>query len=142
MLKLFSALLSGVLFGTGMIISEMINPDKVIGFLDITRQWDPSLAFVILGALLVFASCYHFLIKQRNYSLSGDKITWSNQTKVDRQLIIGAILFGLGWGLVGLCPGPALTTISSGSLPLLYFITSMSIGMLLADKVFKKNHSI
>ncbi|MEG3753236.1 YeeE/YedE family protein [Psychromonas arctica] len=138
MLKLLSALISGLLFGMGMIISNMIEPTKVIGFLDVTRQWDPSLAFVILGALLVFAPCYHLFIKQRNFALNGDKISFSRNTNIDSKLVIGAMLFGIGWGLVGLCPGPALTSIGSGSLYLLLFIISMSIGMLLVDRVFKK----
>ncbi|MDN2663580.1 YeeE/YedE family protein [Psychromonas sp. 14N.309.X.WAT.B.A12] len=138
MLKLLSASISGLLFGTGMIVSNMIDPAKVIGFLNITGQWDPSLAFVILGALVVFAPCYHLMIKKRTHALNGDKMNWSTNTAVDRKLVLGATLFGMGWGLVGLCPGPALTSIGSGSLYLLCFIISMSIGMLLVEKVFKK----
>lgn len=138
MLKLLSAFISGLLFGTGMIISNMIDPTKVIGFLDVTGQWDPSLAFVILGALLVFTPCYHIFIKQRNLALSGDKISFSTNTNIDSKLVIGAMLFGIGWGLAGLCPGPALTNLGTGSLTILLFTLSMSIGMLLVDKVFKK----
>ena len=100
--------ISGVLFGSGMIISGMADPNKVIAFLDIFGEWDPSLAFVMGGALLVFTPIYHFVIKKRKTAISGDKFTWSSNNSIDGTLISGAVIFGAGWGLAGFCPGPAV----------------------------------
>jgi hypothetical protein len=125
---------SGVLFGSGMIISNMVDPVKVIGFLDITGNWDPSLAFVMAGALAVFIPFYHLLIKKRSCAISGDKFSWTSNTKVDSTLISGAIIFGAGWGLAGFCPGPAVANVGSGSNIILAFILSMIVGMVHAKQ--------
>ena len=141
MLKTIISLISGILFGTGMIISNMVDPTKVIGFLDVMGSWDPSLALVIIGALAVFTPCYHFFIKQRSHAINGEKFNWSNNTKVDGNLLIGATIFGIGWGLVGICPGPAMSSIGSGSLSLYLFIVSMLCGMAIANtKLFNKRY--
>jgi len=130
--KTVVALISGGMFGSGMIISEMVNPNKVIAFLDISGNWDPSLAFVMIGAIATFAPFYHFIIKKRKQALNGETFSWAKNKKIDPTLISGAIIFGIGWGLVGLCPGPAVTNIASGGPVIALFIFSMLIGMGLA----------
>ena len=131
-LKIIVSMIAGTLFGLGMIISEMVNPAKVLGFLDITGNWDPSLAFVMGGALAVFTPIYHLVIKKRNAAINGDAFSWTNNTQVDPTLIWGAVIFGAGWGLAGFCPGPAMTSLGSGSNIILAFILSMLVGMILA----------
>lgn len=131
------ALISGLLFGTGMIVSNMVDPSKVIAFLDVTGHWDPSLAFVIIGALTVFAPCYHLIIKKRKHAINGDTFSYPSKTSVDSKLILGATCFGIGWGIAGLCPGPVLTSISSGASEIFIFIISMAVGMGIATKVNK-----
>lgn len=133
-IRLVIGLVSGVLFGAGMIISGMVNPDKVIGFLDITGRWDPSLAFVMGGALAVFSPIYHLFIKNRQQAISGDKFTWTSNNTIDGTLISGAVIFGIGWGLAGFCPGPAVTSIGGGSDIILFFILSMIIGIFCANQ--------
>ncbi|TYK67476.1 YeeE/YedE family protein [Colwellia echini] len=127
-------LISGLLFGSGMIISGMVNPDKVIGFLDITGNWDPSLVFVMGGALIVFAPFYHLVIKKRKRAISGDKFTIPTNNTIDGTLLSGAVIFGMGWGLAGFCPGPAVASISGGSNVILAFILSMLIGIVIANQ--------
>ncbi|MBU2871786.1 YeeE/YedE family protein [Colwellia sp. E2M01] len=127
-------LISGLLFGAGMIISGMVDPDKVIGFLDITGNWDPSLAFVMGGALMVFAPFYHLVIKNRKQAISGDKLTIPTNNNIDGTLIFGAIFFGIGWGLAGFCPGPAVASISGGSNIILAFILTMIAGIVIANQ--------
>jgi len=133
-MRMSVSLVAGLLFGMGMIISGMVNPAKVIGFLNITGNWDPSLAFVMGGALAVFTPIYHFVIKKRANALNGEKFTWTSNTKIDGTLISGAVIFGAGWGLAGFCPGPAITSISSGSNIILAFILSMIVGIILAKQ--------
>ena len=130
----FIGLLSGLFFGAGMVISGMVDPIKVIGFLNVTGHWDPSLAFVMGGALLVFTPFYHLVIKKREHAINGDKFTWTTNTVIDGTLISGATLFGIGWGLVGFCPGPVITSIGSGSYIILAFITFMLIGIVYANQ--------
>jgi len=138
LLTLFIACLSGALFGTGMIISEMVDPNKVIGFLNITGNWDPSLALVMGGALAVFTPFYHLVIKKRAIALNGDKLPSPVNQHIDRKLIIGATFFGAGWGLAGFCPGPAITSISGGSEIVLLFIASMLLGIIAANNYSKR----
>ena len=127
--RIFIGLLSGLFFGAGMVISGMVDPVKVIGFLNITANWDPSLAFVMGGALLVFTPFYHLVIKKREHAISGDKFNSTSNTTIDGTLISGAALFGIGWGLAGFCPGPVITSVGGGSYIILVFIVSMLIGM-------------
>ncbi|ABM05316.1 hypothetical protein DUF395, YeeE/YedE [Psychromonas ingrahamii 37] len=133
-IRISVALVAGLLFGMGMIISEMVNPAKVLGFLNITGNWDPSLAFVMGGALAVFTPIYHFVIKKRAVAINGDKLSWTSNTKIDGTLISGSLIFGAGWGLAGFCPGPAITSIASGSNIVLAFILSMIVGIILAKQ--------
>ncbi|NRB68081.1 MAG: YeeE/YedE family protein [Vibrio sp.] len=127
-----SALVSGLLFGIGMALSGMTNPENVIGFLDVTGAWNPSLAFVMGGALFVFTPAYHFLIKPQARALSGDVFSLSTKAHLDSQLIYGAALFGVGWGLAGICPGPAITSLAFGNVDIVIFLVSMVLGSLLA----------
>lgn len=133
-IRLFISLISGLLFGAGMIISGMVNPQKVIGFLDVTGNWDPSLAFVMMGALAVFTPAYHLVIKKRSNAINGEKLPEVSKAKVDSTLISGAIIFGIGWGLSGVCPGPAVASIAGGSSMILVFVVTMLIGMYIAKQ--------
>jgi len=118
-----TAVISGLLFGAGLAISQMTNPAKVMGFLDVTGSWDPTLVFVIGGALLVSAIAVR--VEKRRSAASQP----SPNASIDAQLLSGAILFGLGWGLAGFCPGPALAALATGSGKVLLFVTSMIAGM-------------
>lgn len=134
-MMMFVALFSGVLFGLGLAVSGMVDPARVIGFLDVAGVWDPSLMFVMGGALGVFTPGYFLLVKPRLCSLSGCAFQFSNQKKIDRRLVGGAALFGLGWGMAGICPGPALSLLASGEPRILLFVLCMGIGLFLVDKV-------
>lgn len=123
-----SSLIAGLLFGFGMVLSGMVNPDKVIGFLDIAGQWDMSLLFVMGGALAVFMPSYFLLIKPRKQPIAAPSFSLSSIKEVDASLVSGAAIFGAGWGILGVCPGPALASITTGDISILLFITSMFIG--------------
>ena len=130
-----SSIICGIIFSIGLGISGMTQPQKVIGFLDIFGEWNPSLAFVMGGAVLSYLALQ--LLIQRNFSipLLGGSFQIPSREDLDRSLIIGALLFGSGWGLGGYCPGPAITSLGSGSLNALLFVVAMGVGMLLADRV-------
>ena len=104
------ALLSGVIFGLGLALSQMINPNKVINFLDVTGNWDPSLAFVMMGALAVTMLSFRFILK-RSIPLLDSGFHVSKQTIINRPLLLGAVIFGIGWGMSGYCPGPAVASL-------------------------------
>lgn len=123
------ALLSGLLFGAGLTLSDMINQHKVLGFLNITGTWDPSLLFVMGGALLVFIPGYQLLVKNRKQALNHAPMQIPVHHKIDRSLVIGAAVFGIGWGLGGVCPGPALVDLLSCSTGAFGFFIAMLIGM-------------
>ncbi len=129
-----SAFVCGLLFGLGLLLAGMANPAKVLGFLDIAGLWDPSLALVMVGGIVV-AFIAFTLSKKMPHSLLQAKFNWPEATAVTRPLLIGSTLFGLGWGLVGLCPGPALVLAGSGAIEGLIFIVFMLIGFRLADLV-------
>jgi uncharacterized protein len=124
MKAIISSFLIGSIFGFGLAISEMINPTRVIGFLDVTGQWDPTLLAVMGGALLITASLFP-LILRRNRALLGERLVLPTKTKMDTPLILGAVIFGIGWGLAGLCPGPALAGLASASPSLAGFVIAM-----------------
>ena len=127
-MRLFIAILCGVLFGAGMVISDMVNPARVLAFLDMTGDWDPSLAFVMGGALIPSGLAY--LIHRRMHApMLADEFRVPTSRRIDRPLIGGAILFGLGWGLVGLCPGPALAAVTTGTWQAIVFVSAMLAGM-------------
>ena len=128
-LNLLIPLFSGLLFGMGMITSGMVDPANIFAFLDITGDWDPSLAFVMGGALIVFTPFYHLIIKPRDKAINGDALNIPTNKTIDRKLLAGATIFGLGWGIGGVCPGPAIASLGGGSIEILIFIATMLIGM-------------
>jgi uncharacterized membrane protein YedE/YeeE len=123
-----TALASGLLFGLGLTISQMINPAKVIGFLDILGDWDPSLALVMATAVPVTAVGYAFA-RRRPSPVCTPAFVPPAQTRIDRRLVLGAALFGVGWGLVGYCPGPALAGLGPGGPGTALFVAAMLVGM-------------
>jgi len=128
MIKRVSEFLVGLIFGFGLLLSGMTDPAKVIGFLNVTGAWDPSLAFVMGGAVLL--SFFAFRIS-RNWksSLLGRVIILSDLKMIDIKLIIGSAIFGIGWGLSGFCPGPAIASLASGEIKSFIFVAAMLIGM-------------
>ena len=130
------SLICGIIFGIGLVISEMINPAKVLGFLNIFDKWDPSLAFVMIGALIVSTPLFH-LFKKNDKPLFSSSFLISNNKEIDKRLIIGSILFGTGWGLVGLCPGPAISSLALLNISSVAFVFWMSIGFYIASKFNK-----
>ena len=128
------SLLSGIIFGIGLVISEMINPEKVLGFLNIFRDWDPSLAFVMIGALIFSTPIFH-LFKNKNKPVFSSNFSISKNKQIDKKLIIGSVFFGFGWGLIGLCPGPAITSIALLNTSSAIFVIFMFIGFYLASKL-------
>ena len=132
-MKLLVALISGILFGFGLTVAQMVDPNKVLNFLNISGDWDPSLIFVMAAAVVVFSLAFWTLIKNRAVSLTGDLISIGSITVVNKQLIIGAAIFGLGWGLTGICPGPAVANITGGEPKILTFVVVMIIGMKVSE---------
>ena len=123
-----ASLLAGLIFGLGLIISGMANPEKVLGFLDLAGHWDPSLAFVMAGAILVGLVAFA-VARHRTLSFLGFSLTLPTNTRVDKRLILGGLTFGAGWGLAGFCPGPALVALGAGELKAAVFVVSMVAGM-------------
>ena len=122
------SLLSGILFSIGLVISGMINPVKVIGFLDIFRSWDYSLAFVMGGAIVFNLITFKFILKRKK-SILGESFHIVKTKNIDSKLIIGSALFGIGWGTLGICPGPAIVNIVQLNSSIFLFILSMLAGM-------------
>ena len=132
-MSIFIALASGLLFGVGLIAGGMTDPSKVQGFLDLFGRWDPSLAFVMGGAILV-GSVGFALARRRQVTWTGDTMELPKSRIVDTRLLVGGALFGIGWGLGGLCPGPALTALGAGFAPAAWFVAAMLAGMWLHDQ--------
>ena len=132
-----NAFLVGLLFGLGLIISGMTDPSKVIGFLDLAGAWDPSLAFVMGGAILVGAGAFT-IAKKRQRSLLGAPMRLSSATKLDKRLLLGSLVFGIGWGLSGFCPGPAVVSAAAGQPKALIFVASMLAGMALYNMIERR----
>lgn len=124
--------ISGVVFAVGLGIGGMTQPAKVIGFLDFTGNWDPSLAFVMLGAIGVH-SLFYRMLRNRSSSRFSLAISLPTRKKIDFRLIGGSSLFGLGWGIAGFCPGPALTSLASGNFPVVIFSAGMIAGIVAFD---------
>ena len=130
--------LAGLLFGLGLIVSGMTDPSKIIGFLDITGAWDPSLAFVMGGAVLVGVVAFR-LARRRTASFLGGAMHIPSARYIDRPLMLGSLAFGVGWGLAGYCPGPAVVALGSGQDQAVVFVVAMIAGMVLyeaADRLF------
>ena len=130
-----AAFICGILFSIGLGISGMTQPQKVIGFLDVFGDWDLSLAFVMGGAVISYLLLQ--LLIQRRFSkpMLGERFQIPSRKDLDRPLIFGALLFGMGWGIGGYCPGPAISSLGSGSVNAVLFVLAMAMGMLLADRV-------
>ena len=127
-MQIVMAFIVGLVFGIGLIISGMTDPAKVQGFLDLAGRWDPSLAFVMAGAILVGLVAFH-LAARCDRSLLGDVIHLPTATRIDGRLVLGGLAFGAGWGLAGFCPGPALASLVSDSVKPLIFTVAMLAGM-------------
>lgn len=118
----------GLIFGLGLIISGMSDPAKVLGFLDLAGQWDPSLSFVMAGAIALGAIAFK-LASRRNTSLLGRPMQIPTSRQIDRRLVVGSILFGIGWGLAGICPGPAFVLLGTGATKGIVFVLALLAGM-------------
>lgn len=137
-MALISSFIAGLLFGVGLILSGMTDPAKVIGFLDITGAWDPSLAFVMVGAISV--SYFAFRIAgKHSVTILGQQIALPTNRKIDIRLILGAITFGVGWGLAGYCPGPALASIATGHAEPIIFVIAMLVGMAIYEVLQRRS---
>ncbi len=132
-----NAFVVGLLFGLGLIISGMTDPSKVIGFLDLAGAWDPSLAFVMGGAILVGSIAFS-IAKKRQRSLLGAPMRLSSANELDKGLLIGSLVFGIGWGLSGFCPGPAVVSAAAGQPKALIFVASMLAGMALYSMIERR----
>lgn len=132
-----TALVSGLIFGLGLIISGLANPAKVLGFLDLAGLWDPSLALVMGGAILVGLVAFT-VAKKRTLSLLGFNMKLPSSTKIDKRLVGGSLLFGVGWGVAGFCPGPALVAVGAGEIKGIVFVASMVAGMMLFELIERK----
>jgi len=124
----FASLLAGLVFGLGLIVSGMANPAKVLGFLDLAGHWDPSLAFVMAGAIAV-AMVAFMVARRRTVSFLGAEMRLPSARHIDRRLVLGSVLFGIGWGVAGFCPGPALVSLGMGEIKALVFVAAMLVGM-------------
>jgi uncharacterized membrane protein YedE/YeeE len=128
MLKIMVNLFAGVLFGLGLTVSGMVDPAKIIGFLDFAGDWDPTLAFVMGGALFVTIPTFR-LISRRPRPILADNFDLPTKKDVDSRLLAGSAIFGIGWGLAGFCPGPSVTAMASGLAPVFTFVAAMVAGM-------------
>ena len=136
MKALLTSFVSGIVFALGLGISGMTRPVKVIGFLDFVGNWDPSLAFVMLGAICVYFMAYRWSRKMPSPMLAAE-FSIPTRSDLDVRLITGAAIFGAGWGLGGFCPGPAITSLASGAAPVMVFVAAMAIGTYLHMLIFE-----
>ncbi|MGH6640808.1 MAG: DUF6691 family protein [Polaromonas sp.] len=123
-----TSLLAGLVFGVGLIVSGMANPAKVLGFLDLFGPWDPSLAFVMAGAIAVGAVAF-FVARKRTLSWMGAEMKLPTARHIDRRLVMGSTLFGIGWAIAGFCPGPGLVALGMGQIKAVVFVAAMLAGM-------------
>ncbi len=133
------ALVCGLVFGAGLIVSQMSNPAKVIGFLDITGKWDPSLALVMGGAVAVFGVLYRLALRQGT-PLLAPRFTVPEKDSLEALLMVGALVFGVGWGLGGFCPGPAIVSAAFGDARVWAFVAAMIAGMLVYRIGLRQTH--
>jgi uncharacterized membrane protein YedE/YeeE len=130
-----SQYLIGVLFGLGLLISGMTNPQKILNFLDLAGLWDPSLLFVMGGAVLVGLAGFYLLTK-RSQAFFGSVLHLPTRRDISKPLVIGSIIFGIGWGIAGFCPGPAIVSIGSGQAKAIVFVIAMLAGMWICEHFF------
>ncbi|MGY9106543.1 MAG: DUF6691 family protein [Alphaproteobacteria bacterium] len=136
-LPIFTAGFFGLLFGLGLVTSHMTDPDRVIGFLDVMGDWDPSLAFVMIGAIAVAAPAF-VIARKRDKALLGDPISLPKRSGIDMPLVLGAAIFGVGWGLAGICPGPGIALLGTLDKGALYFVPAVIVGMFAARLVARR----
>ncbi|WP_332823889.1 YeeE/YedE family protein [Ramlibacter sp.] len=137
-MAIFFSLLAGAVFGIGLIVSGMADPAKVLGFLDLAGAWDPSLAFVMGGAVLVGTLAFAFA-RKRTVSLLGLQMRMPAATQLDKRLVGGSLMFGIGWGIAGFCPGPALVALGMGEQKALVFVVAMLAGMAVFELLDRRN---
>lgn len=128
MIRLLPSFVAGAIFSAGLLLSGMTRPEKVIAFLDVSGAWDPSLALVMGGAIGVHLFAY-LVVKRMPHPLLSERWSLPSRRDIDPRLVVGAVLFGVGWGLAGYCPGPALTSMAAGAGPALLFTGAMLVGM-------------
>lgn len=138
MINLLSALIAGLVFGAGLSVSNMIDPNKVLGFLDIAGDWDPSLALVMAGALAIAIPGFRWVRKQQRPVLD-TRFHVTDKTELDRPLLIGAAIFGIGWGMTGYCPGPAVANLAIGNAEALLMVVSVYAGFWIAGRLPRKD---
>jgi uncharacterized membrane protein YedE/YeeE len=138
---LFASFACGLIFGAGLFISGMTQTGKVLGFLDIFGAWDGTLAFVMAGAVAV-SSLGFLLARRQGAPMFAAQSLWPTRKDIDTPLVLGAVLFGVGWGLVGLCPGPALVNLAGLSLPVIVFVAAMAVGMIGHDMWSKQRTTL
>ena len=142
MKKLITAGFIGVLFGFGLIISGMTSPTKVIAFLNVNSEnFDISLAFVMLGAICVYLPIYNLVIKKnlKKKPILASKYHLPQHNNISKKMLVGSALFGIGWGILGICPGPAIVNLLSSPLPILIFLISLYLGIKLSCFIYKKS---
>ena len=139
-LRVLSALASGLIFGLGISASGMLDPARVRGFLDVTGAWDPSLAFVLGGAVIMATIGYRLSLLSGR-PLLDDRFRLPTKARIDPPLILGSAIFGIGWGLAGFCPGPAVASLSLGLAPTILFVVAMLIGMVIHDRLVAPSRS-
>lgn len=127
----------GLIFGVGLMLSGMTDPGKVVGFLDLSGDWDPSLALVMGGAIAVGVFAFAWA-KKRRQPLLDKAFDWPASERIDRRVVIGSLVFGIGWGLAGFCPGPALVSLAAGQEKALYFVGAMIFGMIAFELMHRR----
>lgn len=134
-LGLVFAALAGALFGAGLLISGMAIPARVVGFLDVTGHWDPTLMFVMGGAIPVYAIAFRIWDKQHGDAWFGQRLALNTKARIDRRLLFGAAIFGVGWGLGGYCPGPGVVALGAATQTGLVFVGAMLVGMFVEHRL-------
>ena len=140
-MTVFASLLCGLVFGLGLIVSGMADPAKVLGFLDIGGAWDPSLAFVMAGAIAVGSPAFAMASK-RTRSFLGATMKLPTSRDIDRRLVIGSVVFGVGWGVAGFCPGPGLVALGMGEVKALIFVVAMLAGMVAFELLERRKQTV
>ncbi|HBM49729.1 YeeE/YedE family protein [Marinobacter sp. UBA3607] len=135
----FASLFAGLVFGMGLVVSGMANPEKVLGFLDIAGLWDPSLAFVMGGAIIVGLVSLA-VARKRTLSFLGFNMKLPTNNRIEKRMVIGSMMFGIGWGIAGFCPGPGLVALGAGEIKGAVFVASMVAGMVLFE-LFERNRA-